>query len=129
MRCLLMFRLVFHFCRRWVLITGALALLMPLLRATPATPGPSTPVPKVINRASGVEQAKQDLAAGKVQLLEGGGIAVFAPEVPPNDPQLAKLPRSTVPRGCTTPQAAAWFEFAGGYNATVVEYIQRGVDR
>jgi hypothetical protein len=96
-----------------------------LSSGAPATPQPVTPVPKVINRASGAAQAKRDLAAGKVQLLMGGGVALYAPEVPANDPRFARIPRSEVPNGCTAPHAPEWFEFAAGYNAVIVDSVRK----
>lgn len=82
--------------------------------------------PKQLSEAGGAEQARKDLAAGKVKVLVGGGIAIFAPGVPDKDPRFARLPHESVPCGCTTPHAPEWFAYATGYNAVVVEHIRHG---
>lgn len=84
------------------------------------------PLPRVIDRASGAEQARKDFAAGTVRLMVAGGIAIYAPEVPGDDPRFAKLPRVTLPSGCTTPHAPEWLTYAGGYNAEVVKQVRAG---
>ncbi len=80
---------------------------------------------RVISKETGAAQAREDLAAGKVKVLEGGGIAIFAPGVPAKDPRFSKLPREHVPCGCTTPHAAEWFDYARGYNEVVVDFVVR----
>jgi len=88
------------------------------------TAGDACAAPDPIDKASGAAQARRDLAAGKVKVLVGGGIAVFAPAVPDKDPRFAKIARESVPCGCTSPQAREWFDYAGGYNAVVVDYVR-----
>lgn len=84
------------------------------------------PQPRVIDRASGAGQARKDLAAGTVRLMTAGGFAIYAPEVPTDDARFAKLPRVSLPSGCTTPHAPEWFLYAGGYNAEVVKQVRAG---
>ncbi len=88
--------------------------------------GCAVAAPGGITKAGGAEQARKDLVAGKVKVLVGGGIAVYAPGVPDKDPRFARLPHETVPCGCTAPHAAEWFEYATGYNAVVVDHVRRG---
>jgi hypothetical protein len=74
---------------------------------------------------SGAQQARRDIAAGRLQLMEAGTRGVYAPNVPPDDQRFSKLPRHRLPSGCTTPNAAAWVRYAKAYNQVVVEHIKK----
>ena len=87
------------------------------------------PTPHGITIESGEAQARKDLAAGLLQLLEAGTRGVGAPNVPDGDPRFAKLPHQKLPCGCTTPDANLWFQYAKGYNAAVVEHLRNRAAR
>jgi hypothetical protein len=75
--------------------------------------------------ASGARQARRDIAAGKLQLMEAGTGGVYTPKVPANDARYSKLPRHLLRSGCTISNATSWIRYAEGYNAVVVLYLQK----
>jgi hypothetical protein len=88
---------------------------------------PATPLG--ITAASGAEQARSDIAAGHLQLMEAGTRGVFAPNVPADDARFKKLPGHRLPSGCTTPNASLWMRYAEAYNAVVVTNVQKQATR
>lgn len=84
------------------------------------------PAPHGITEASGAEQARCDIAVGKLQLLEAGTRGVYTPGVPFGVARFDHIPRHKLPVGCTTPDAGKWVEYAEGYNAVVLAHLKLG---
>jgi hypothetical protein len=89
-------------------LTGYAVLFRP-----PATP-------HGITARSGRAQARADLAAGRLRLLQAGTRGVFAPGVPEKDTRFTRLPRLTLPSGCMNPDASRWMDYAAAYNKVIV---------
>lgn len=69
--------------------------------------------------SSGAAQARRDLKAGHLQLMEAGTIGVSPPAEAPNEARFANIPRHRLPSG-TDKNAAAWAKYAEGYNAVMI---------
>ena len=106
---------------------SALLVSMCIVGSPAAWHPPATP--HGITTAAGTEQAHADIAAGNIQLFEAGTRGVSAVGVPAGEPRLAKLPRHTLPCGCTTPNANLWVQYARAYNSVVVAHIFDGASR
>ena len=78
--------------------------------------------------ASGAWQARRDLRAGRLQLMEAGKLGVDAPEIAPNDLRFTNIPRHHLPSG-TEPHAAAWAKYARAYNAVVIKDFDKETGR
>jgi hypothetical protein len=79
--------------------------------------------------ASGSRQARRDIAAGHLRLMEAGTRGAFAPNVPASDARFSRVPRHRLPSGCTDPNATAWIRYAEAYNAVMVAHIQNNAAR
>ena len=77
-----------------------------------------------ITAERGSEQARRDISAGRVQLLEAGTRGVYAPGLPVDDERFSKLPRHRLPCGCTTPNASLWVRYAEAYNLVVIAHVK-----
>ena len=105
------------------------ALVLSSCAVTPTADSPPPGTPHGITAASGAEQARHDVAAGRLQLMEAGTRGVCAPNVPAYDRRLFKLPRHRLPSGCTVPNATAWIRYAEAYNSVVVAHVQKQATR
>lgn len=72
-------------------LLSALVLSSCVAGSAPGSRAPATP--HGITATSGAEQARSDIAAGHIQLMEAGTRGVFAPNVPADDARFKKLPR------------------------------------
>jgi uncharacterized protein YceK len=107
----------------------ALSLSTIILSGCSSQRSPDEPPRFAIVSIAGSTQAGRDIAAGKLQLMEAGGYAVYAPGIPENNARFARLPRKRLPNGCTNPNEDWWFEYAKAYNAVVVAHVQKPKSR
>lgn len=88
------------------------------------TESPKTP--NGITEEAGYEQAKSDIASGKVRIMLAGTITSTAPGIKLDDSRFKRIPIHTLPSGCSVPNAANWYLFAKGYNKAISEHIEAG---
>lgn len=94
----------------------------------PPTNGSTQPAPPLLPATSGAQQARRDIAAGRLQVMEAGTRGVYASNVPADQP-FARLPRHRLPSGCIDPNAQAWIRYAEAYNAVLVAHVRKQAPR
>lgn len=115
---------------RTLLLTLALAASMLGGCAHSDPLDPDSPEISLINpAASGKADARRDLKAGKLQLIEVPQLGLAKPDADSTDPRFANIPKHHLPTDGTDRHAAAWVKYAKAYNAVVIRDFEKEVTR
>ena len=118
-----------HRMRTTLLVSSISMLLLSSCAHSSPAAGDAATTSLLFPSSSGAQEARRDIAAGRLQLMEAGTRGVFAPNVPTDDRRFSKLPRHRLPSGCTVPNATAWIRYAEAYNFVVVAHVQKQATR
>jgi len=91
---------------------------------------PESPATSLVNPAgSGAAQARRDLKAGRLQLVEVPTVGLAPPDAASNDPRFANIPKHHLPMDGTGRNAALWARYARAYNAVVIKEFDKEITR
>jgi hypothetical protein len=91
---------------------------------------PDAPRISLINpEGSGKADARRDLKAGKLQLIEVPTIGLAPPDAASNDPRFSNITKRHLGVDGNDRHAAAWVRYAKAYNAVVIKDFEKEVTR